>query len=388
MSLKNIYIKQLPFYWRVRENSDSPNIVPDFQPFETSFDVHLSLLIQKREKRVLKYLEKIYQEKPNIGHNQEISNWSKFYGKDFIDFIENAISQYGRRKRIKRILEIGCGGCLLLAQLKKRGFKVVGIDPSPFAQKEGKKRGIEVIRDFFPSEKIKGKFDLIFHSNVLEHVADPVEFLKFQFELMTDNAILILAVPDCTQSILSGDISMFYHQHLSYFDSDSLNDTVVSAGFDVIKITRADFGGNLYCFARKVDKIKRASISLRNNNDAKYKNFLRRYPTIRSKMNKLIKHVVASKNNTLGFYAPLRALPYIAVMNLEKGFRFFDDTSYWHRKYFDGVNVPIENFEDLKRNPVTDLIIMSPTFGDLIEKKVISHFTNKIETKKLTDFFV
>lgn len=385
---KDISIDKLPFYWRVRSKLNDKNIAPDFLPFESDYDKRLGLVIQKRNKEVLDSLKLIYQEESNIGHNQEVSNWSKFYGKDFIDFIEKAISQYARKEGIKRILEIGCGGCLLLVQFKKRGFEVVGIDPSPFAQKEGRKRGIEVIRDFFPSEKIKGKFDLIFHSNVLEHVVDPVEFLKFQFELMTDNAILILAVPDCTQNILSGDISMFYHQHLSYFDSDSLNDTVFSAGFDVIKITRADFGGNLYCLAKKEGKVKRENVSPLNNNDNKYKNFLKRYPAIRSKMNKLIKSVLASRNNTLGFYAPLRAFPYITVMNLDKDFRFFDDTSYWHRKYFDGVDVPIENFEDLKRNPVTDLIIMSPTFGNLIEKKVISYFANKIETKKLTDFFV
>jgi hypothetical protein len=97
--------------------------------------------------------------------------------------------------------------------------------------------------------------------------------------------------------------------------------------------------------------------------------------------------VLRDPEKTLGFYAPLRALPYISEMHLRNGFRFFDDTNYWHKKYFDGLDVPFENFNDFKRNPVTDIFIMSPTFGKMITDKIKNTFGKKVRIHKITDFY-
>jgi len=383
---KNIVIPRLQFYWRLKSSSNDENIVPDFLPFESSYDETLALLTQRRNKNVLSSLKKIYKEEPNIGHNQEISNWNSFYGKDFMQFIEGALSK--NRKNIKKILEIGCGGCLLLEAFKKKGYEAIGIDPSSFALKEGRKRGIKVVRDFFPSKRIKGKFDLIFHSNVLEHAVSPVGFLKSQYRHLNDGGLVILAVPDCNRTILNGDISMFYHQHLSYFDDESLKNTLSAAGFKDVKIEKANWGGNLYSAAKKNDVAKKSKKGLEYYKGNKYKNFLKNYRATSLSVVNFIKSILKEKGKTLGFYAPLRSLPYTALMNLQSGFRFFDDTSYWHRSYFDGINVLIENFEDLKKNPVTDLFVMSATFEDLIEQKVVKFFGKEIRIKKLTDFYI
>jgi SAM-dependent methyltransferase len=45
---------------------------------------------------------------------------------------------------IKKVLEIGCGGCVILEQIKKGRLYVCGIDSSPFAATQGKKKNIEV----------------------------------------------------------------------------------------------------------------------------------------------------------------------------------------------------------------------------------------------------
>ena len=94
-----------------------------------------------------------------------------------------------------------------------------------------------------------------------------------------------------------------------------------------------------------------------------------------------------NNERSLGFYAPVRVLPYLGKYGLFKGFRFFDDTNYWHRKYFDGIRVPIENVDDLKRKPVTDLIIMTPAFGNIIQEKVNANISDT-NIYKLTDFYV
>lgn len=386
MNVNRIYLDKLSFYWRVKADVDDKNIVPDFLPFEFDYNDKLKLIIQKRNKMTLRYLDKVYRQVPNIGNIQEVNQWSNLYGKDFLTFINSSISKTGKKNA--KILEIGCGGCLLLENLKRDGHEVLGIDPSPFAREEGKKRGVTVIQDSFPSKKLKRKFDLIFHSDVLEHVVDPVEFLKTQFEHLDDDGILIISIPDCTDSLAFGDISMILHQHLNYFDRESLEIVVKMAGFENVYIQEANYGGSLYCFARKKNRTKKKSPIYTNERNIKFKNFLRKHIKLKSRMKLYLDRVLSNKKTSLGFYAPVRSFPYLSLMNLNAGFRFFDDTAYWHMKYFDGFPAKIENFDDLKNDPVTDLLIMSPTFGEKIRQKIITGFHSKIRVKKITDFFL
>ena len=74
---------------------------------------------------------------------------------------------------------------------------------------------------------------------------------------------------------------------------------------------------------------------------------------------------------------------FIAKKEIYSGFRFFDDTSHWHQHFFDGIDVPIENFQDLVQRPVTDLVIMSLTFGDVIRNKVRKEFGDKVNVTTL-----
>lgn len=384
MKKNNIYINNLNFYWRLKKNFEDKNIVPDSLPFKLDYDPHLRLLIQKRNRKVLEYLDKVYQQAPNIGNIQTNNQWSNLYADDFLKFINSIIAK--ENPEIKFILEIGCGGCILLESLKKEGFQVKGIDPSPFAIKAGKKRGIKVVQDMFPSKKVEEKFDLIFSSDVLEHTPDPVNFLKAQYKQLNDNGLLILAIPDNTDSIKMGDISILLHQHLNYFDKESLRRTVISAGFGKIHIQRAGYGGSLYCFAKKIQNEKKINLNS-DNNYKKFAQFLKRNSNLLIKMMSHISNIIADKNKSLGFYAPVRTLPYIALMNLKWNFRLFDDTIYWHNKFFDGIPLPVENINDLKDKPVTDIIIMSPTFGNIIEKRIIKTLNKEIRIKKLTDFY-
>ena len=112
-----------------------------------------------------------------------------------------------------------------------------------------------------------------------------------------------------------------------------------------------------------------------------------KYSKQNRKNKKYVKEVQKNKKRTIGFYAPVRALPYIALLRISGEFRFFDDATKWHQKYFDGIPVKVENIEDLKRNPVTDIFIMSPTFGKEIEQKIKKYFRSGITVYKLIDFY-
>ena len=354
---------QLPFYWRLKEKN-SPNIVPDFRPFEYNFVESLQLIIQKRDKETLNYLEEIYKAESNIGYLQDKNEIAKPYGIDFMEFIERSIKEF--LPDTKNILEVGCGGCTILFQLKEKGYDVLGVDPSPIAKRDGERKGIQIIQEFFPTKNYTDLVDLIFHCDVLEHVSDPVQFLINQRNQLTEKGIIIISLPDCNEGIEKGEISMSMHQHLNYFDTEGLRNTVQAAGLEVLIIEIAKYGGSLYCCARKNSQLD----FIPKNGKLKFERFNTLCEIQTIKVLEKIKSKFNCNTETLGFYVPLRTLPYLSKLKMFEGFRFFDDTNHWYDRAFDGVEVYIENFNDLKNNPVDHLFIMSLTFGSVIKSKI------------------
>ena len=62
--------------------------------------------------------------------------------------------------------------------------------------------------------------------------------------------MIAFAVPDCTESVERGDLSMVIHEHMNYFEMASLRRLVESADFKVERIERASMAASF--FARRV----------------------------------------------------------------------------------------------------------------------------------------
>ena len=369
--VKSFAIDSLPFYWRLCDKNDSDNyLVKTNYRFAFEIDPLCNLLVQSRTEEVLTALGIVYEQEYNIGYLQDRNVMAKQYGVDFIKFLKGHLSL---NPKVKHILEIGCGGCVVLSELKTLGYEVMGIDSSPFAKSEGQKKGVDVIQGFFPGVDIKKKFDLIFHVDVLEHIDDYIGFLKSQYDQLNEGGLLVVNVPDASESIGLGDFSIAMHQHLNYFTENSLHQVLSIVGFHVTELTRAGYGGSLYAIATK----SLPSRGLRQSPPF-VEEFCAKALLLRDKFVKLIQSIESIDNASVGFYVPLRALPYISNLETDLKLRFFDDTPHWHNQFFDGVNINIENFSDLVRSPVTHLFVMSLTFGEAIEKKVQTYFGDSV----------
>jgi SAM-dependent methyltransferase len=350
----------LPFYWRIRRSAAERHpTIPGRIPYTFGYLPELNLVIEKREPSLLAILKEMYREESNIGFLQDGHSLAKGYGGDFLDFIQRQLA--GRA--VRRVVEVGCGACYMLERLREAGCEVTGVDPSPIAVAKGREKGIRVIPDFYPSPLIDFKADLIFHADVLEHVEDPAGFLRLQKDGLGPDGLLIANVPDCTASIARGDISIATHQHLNSFDERSLYNTMTAAGLHVVTIEKSKFGGSLYGLASVRPPATPFRTSVPEENA---RLFIARASAARARFAAL------AQGKSLGFYMPLRSLPYLAGIGRLDGVRLFDDIAHWHGGYVDGLDTPIENFEDLVRNPVEHLFVMSLTFGDVVREKVLA----------------
>ena len=373
------------FYWRMLDTpDDSGRVVPAMLPFSFAFDADSQLIIQQRNAQTLDSLQAVYLENENVGYLQEGHALSKSYGGEFLEFILRATER--RSGSSLSLLEIGCGGGYLLKQLREKGFRVKGVDPSPVANRKAEELGIDYIERFYPTQMTMPKSDVIVHYDVLEHIADPLSFLTAHRGDLNPHGSIILAVPDCTDNIRLGDISMVLHEHLNYFDTESLSLLVQRAGFNVLSAERSQHGGVIFCMAELAQGPPLRDTGTSAERLGKFNSFAERVQAAQTSLHSYIGPLLQNPEASLGFYVPLRIIPYLSVIKMFKGFRFFDDDPGIHGKYFDGFQVPVEGFDDLVNNPVTHLVVASFSFAHVIEQKVRDRLGPPLEIRTLGNF--
>ncbi len=176
---------------------------------------------------------------------------------------------------------------------------------------------------------------------------------------------------------------MIIHEHLNYYDVESLRHVVESSGLEPLEIRKGDYGGILFCVARASAAPSRWTAA---SGTVKFDDWVRRVQRLRAVIDGFIAEGIAG-GHSLGCYVPLRVLPYLSLFGVTAGFRFFDDDSGIHHRYFDGFPVPVESASELQENPVTHLLILSFAFGEGIRRRINETIPgHKMKIACLTDF--
>ena len=200
---------------------------------------HIDPLPSKEELNNLYRQEFYSEEKPDYFKNakEDFSWWMATYN--------NYYSLLEKHTKGRKILDVGSGPGDFLVCGKKRGWKTLGIEPSVAAYKYSKNRKLSVINNFFSYEAVRqyGFFDAIHAAMVLEHVPDPISFIKDMKKLLKPNGILAIYCPNDynpLQEILQKKLKfkpwwVVPKHHLNYFDAASMKKVLVKTGFEVVE---------------------------------------------------------------------------------------------------------------------------------------------------------
>ena len=131
-----------------------------------------------------------------------------------------------------RVLDIGAGGGEFLAEAKRLGFEVEGIEPSVgFARYAERTYGVKV--HIAPLNKIDfgdRKFDLVHSFHVFEHLRDPFASMKLVHSLLMPGGYFYVAVPNMAED--RTPTGMFHFAHVHGFTYETLRMMAEKAGFE------------------------------------------------------------------------------------------------------------------------------------------------------------
>lgn len=101
-------------------------------------------------------------------------------------------------KGVKNVLEIGAGEGNFLQLAKNADLDIQGIELNPKAAERARNLGFKVHEKMIHelSQEISDRFDAICSFQVLEHVPDPMSFLRGMLNMLRPGGKLILSVPN------------------------------------------------------------------------------------------------------------------------------------------------------------------------------------------------
>jgi len=157
------------------------------------------------------------------------------------------------------VLEIACNDGSLLARLKAHGVRATGVDPAANLVDGARRRGLEVICDFWPTPQLDGRrFDAIIAQNVLAHTPDPLHFLTRVRESLEPHGVCLVQTSQAAM-LSNGEFDTVYHEHCSFFTVASMRALAQRAGLLVRRVSLVSVHGtSLLCWLTRPGGILRA----------------------------------------------------------------------------------------------------------------------------------
>jgi len=140
-----------------------------------------------------------------------------------------------------RLLDVGCSGGFFLAHAARRGWTVLGIEPSAQAAAWARGLGVEVVEAFVDALDwtALGTFDAVHLKLVLEHLPDPAAVLAQAVARLRPGGVLCVQVPNdfnrlqaAVRATVPGTPPWWVAPpyHVNYFDFASLERLCARAG--------------------------------------------------------------------------------------------------------------------------------------------------------------
>ena len=146
-----------------------------------------------------------YESDDYLSHSSDAEGlFAKLYGalrlwaaSKKVNFLEKQMAISGRRARL---MDVGCGIGVFLEKAKSKEFDVFGVELSDLARKQAEKRLNQPIftnlDDVVLGQTLTSPLDGVSLFHVLEHLPDPAESLRKLHDITTDDAVIVLGLPN------------------------------------------------------------------------------------------------------------------------------------------------------------------------------------------------
>ena len=313
--------------------------------------------------------------------------------------ISRIINKKFNLKNKDSIIEIGSNDGTFLKYIKElSNINVLGVDPSKFMCDLANKKGIRTYNNFFNfenSKKIKKKyknFDILYAANVFNHVDKPDNFLKGCSQVLKNEGLIVLEVPDLDSLINSCGFDTIYHEHRQYFSINSIKKILIKNHYKLLSFEKIDYmSGSLRVFAQKSNvnmKIKTDSLTREKMNLKNFMKFEKKIFYIRNEILNFVQKYKKQNKTIIGIAAATKGntLLNFCGINYRDLKCIIENSPHKINKFAPGSGIPIKDERAFK---VYDAAIILPwnitkhLYKKFLHKKRISYTSISKIVKKI-----
>ena len=304
------------------------------------------------------------------------------YSSSWLDHAKSYVNQMITRFHLdgqSNVVEVAANDGYLLQYVKERNIPCYGIEPTHGTAVAARKKGIEIIEEFFGEKKAielaeqDKQADLTVANNVLAHVPDINDFVKGFAILLKPEGVATFEFPHLLNLVQLNQFDTIYHEHYSYLSLTAVQTIFEENGLSVFDVEEVPtHGGSLRVYAQRSDtgqlsiypavsKLKKKESIAGVNSLEYYKGFQYKAEQVKTDLlnfliqakedgKKVIAYGAAAKGNTMMNFAGIHSdlISYIVDMNPAK-----------QGKYMPGSHIPIVK-EDYLTVDKPDYIVILP----------------------------
>lgn len=288
---------------------------------------------------------------------------------DIHDSVHEGAKQYygelaNRNKYIKNIhkyvkgsniLDVGCGQGDFLKVASKYFEHCCGIEPSSISYANRfKEKNIEYINDYFNTDLLLPKYEVIVSFQVLEHIVDVIGFVKAFYKYMKDDGIGVINVPNGHEIFTQPCFSQIVTQHVNYFSVFSLTTLLNDNGFEILEVENDIPAFEITVYFRKKKESKNIYVYI-------------------DELKLALNNELCMCNKIAIWGAGGRSASYASILNKknkEHILHIFDNDDTKYNGYIGGINVPIEKPDFEKIQEVKMIVIFASAYNKEIIKEL------------------
>ncbi len=256
------------------------------------------------------------------------------------------------------VVEIGSNDGSLLAEFKKLGASILGIEPATNLSNLANQYDITTTNTFFSSnvgkEIVQSRnASIVVANNVIGHVEDLQDLMEGIRILIGKNGIFIFEVPYLVDLIKKLEFDTIYHEHLSYFSLLPIVNLTNRYGLEVFDVRKQSVhGGTIRVFISAKNNFK-VKDSVKHFLEEEhifgldsieiYRSFSVKVAEFKRKLKTELKIIKKENKSIFGYGAPAKGNVLLNYCNIDTSFLDYviDTTPLKQGKYTPGTHIPI-----------------------------------------------
>ncbi len=280
--------------------------------------------------------------------------------KHFEDYAKEMIDRF--LKKGDFVIEIGSNDGVLLKPLKKKGIKVLGIEPVQHIANLAIKKGIPTIDKYFSSDLAKeiGMADAVFANNVFAHIEDLDDVMKGIQMILKEDGIFVFEVHFLLDLIKKLQYDTIYDEHLNYYSIASLAPFLKKYNFEIFEVKPIPtHSGSIRVYTRQL--LRRRLMEFKDLVMNQREELINLLHKLKLENKKIIGYGAAGRANTLLNYCGITTdyLDYIV-----------DESPLRYGRYTPGTHIPVMSLKKADFKNVDYVVILAWNYEKEIREKL------------------